>query len=129
MSKIEKNIRKIRQIKNISQCRMAKGLNVSQATYSKMESGSVIISDQRLKVIAKLLKVDKETIKDFDVNLGLNTTGKNVNKKKVSQKNVTKIEDGYKEKIALLSEQSRLLKEQNIILSYQLKVMQEQYQH
>ena len=125
MSKIGKNIRRIRKVKNISQSRMAQKINISQATYSKMENGTAIINSRRLEEITRLLKVDKDAIKNFDKNLGLFKPGKGGgNKKGIPHETVARIEESYEEKIALMGEQSRLLKEQNLLLSLQLKTMQ-----
>ena len=62
------NIRTIRQIKGISQEALAMKLNISQAAYSKMENGLIVLTDERLEIILKELNISHETVLDFDLN-------------------------------------------------------------
>ena len=71
---IGKNIRKYRELKGYSQEYMAHELDLTQASYAKLESNSTKISVERLFMIAKLLEIDvaeilelnKQTIKFFN---------------------------------------------------------------
>lgn len=58
-------IRTIRQIKGISQEAIADKLNISQAAYSKIESGKLILSYERLQIILEELNLNAKTIRDF----------------------------------------------------------------
>lgn len=75
---ISKNIRKFRELKGYSQEHMAHELDITQASYAKLENNSTKINVERLFTIAKVLEMDvadilelnKQTI--FNQN---NTTG------------------------------------------------------
>lgn len=64
--KIEKNIRQLRELKNLTQAYMAEKLNMSIASYSKLESGQTDITLTRIKQIAEVLNVELENILNFD---------------------------------------------------------------
>ncbi|MCC7050249.1 MAG: helix-turn-helix transcriptional regulator, partial [Bacteroidia bacterium] len=66
-------IKKIREIKNISQDYMAKHLGLSQAAYSGIESGKTKLSEQKLQTIAGVLKVEPEVIKNFNEQVVFNS--------------------------------------------------------
>jgi transcriptional regulator with XRE-family HTH domain len=68
------NIRKIREIKNISQDFMAKYLNISQAAYSRLENGITKIDDNKLARVAAALSVETEAIRNFNEQLVLNVS-------------------------------------------------------
>lgn len=55
---IGKNIRKFRELKGYSQEYMANEMELTQASYAKLESNSTKISVERLFTIAKLLETD-----------------------------------------------------------------------
>ena len=59
-------IRKIREIKNISQDFVAKHLNISQAAYSKLEIGKTKVDDDKLTRIAAALEVKPDIIENFN---------------------------------------------------------------
>lgn len=54
---LEKNIRKIRRYKNITQGEISKQLGISPQAYSKIESGETRLDTNRLKHIAEILQV------------------------------------------------------------------------
>jgi transcriptional regulator with XRE-family HTH domain len=54
---LEKNIRKIRRYKNITQGEISKQLGISPQAYSKIESGETRLDTTRLKHIAEILQV------------------------------------------------------------------------
>ncbi len=58
MVETRKKIRSLREIKGYSQEFMAEKLDISQRTYSKIESGQVKLDLERLKAIADLLEVE-----------------------------------------------------------------------
>lgn len=59
-------IKKIRELRNLKQESLAKALNVSQKTISKIEHGELKVSDEKLEVIAEALGVTKEDILTFE---------------------------------------------------------------
>jgi len=56
------NIRQIRELKNFSQEHVAHELGVSQASYARIENGTVIPKIDRLQQIADILEVDMSTL-------------------------------------------------------------------
>jgi transcriptional regulator with XRE-family HTH domain len=59
-------IKKLRELKNFTQEYMAEGLQITQAGYSKIETGETDVSYSRLEQIAKILEVKVEDITSFD---------------------------------------------------------------
>lgn len=55
---ISKNIRKYRELKGYSQEYMAHELDITQASYAKLENNSTKINVERLFTIAKVLETD-----------------------------------------------------------------------
>lgn len=64
--KIGENIRKIRELKGYSQEYMAQKMDISQRTYSNIESQNDKIDTQRLQTIAEILEVNIFDILAFD---------------------------------------------------------------
>ncbi len=62
----EKNIRKIRELKNISQDYLASNLNLTTRAYSKIESGETQLTINRLNEISEILGVDPIEVLGFD---------------------------------------------------------------
>lgn len=67
-----KNIKQIREFKNISQEFMAHELEISQSTYAKIESGQLIPKVDRLQQIANILEVDLSTLLNSTNNFTIN---------------------------------------------------------
>ena len=67
-----KNIKQIREFKNISQEFMAHELEISQSTYAKIESGQLIPKVDRLQQIANILEVDSSTLLNSTNNFTIN---------------------------------------------------------
>ena len=67
-----KNIKQIREFKNISQEFMAHELEISQSTYAKIESGQLIPKVDRLQQIANILEVDLSTLLNYTNNFTIN---------------------------------------------------------
>lgn len=65
-------IRKIRELKNLTQEHVAEQLGISQASYSKLESGEVEINASRIEKVAELFKMKPEEIYAFDENIVFN---------------------------------------------------------
>jgi transcriptional regulator with XRE-family HTH domain len=67
-----KNIKQIREFKNISQEFMAHELEISQSTYAKIENGQLIPKVDRLQQIAHILEVDLSTLLNTTNNFTIN---------------------------------------------------------
>jgi transcriptional regulator with XRE-family HTH domain len=65
---ISRNIRKIRELRNLTQEFLADELNVSQSTYCRIEHGSVKVDFIRLCQIAGVLQVNYRLLVDFNEN-------------------------------------------------------------
>lgn len=63
---IGKNIRKFRELKGYSQEYMANEMELTQASYAKLESNSTKISVERLFTIARLLETDVADILELN---------------------------------------------------------------
>ena len=67
-------IRKIRELKNISQNYVAIHLGISQAAYSSIESDKVKIDENKLMKIATALCVETNVIRNFNEQTVLSTS-------------------------------------------------------
>ena len=63
---IYENIKKFRELKNISRQQMASELELSLRGYSKLERGEIDVSLSRMTQIAKLLGVELSQLLNFD---------------------------------------------------------------
>lgn len=59
-------IKKYREIKNYTQAYMSERLNISQNTYSKIETGGIKLTVDRLKQISEILEISIEEILSND---------------------------------------------------------------
>ncbi len=106
MTTIEEKIKNIREIKNFTQEYMAEKLGITQAGYSKIESGATKISYSKIIDISKILGVEVEELLAFDSQKYFNSFN---NVKGNNNGSVTiQIEDGdvkklYEDKIELLN--------------------------
>lgn len=57
---VHENLKRIRLAKGVKQSHLAKKLNVSNMTYSRMETGESRIDVERLIIISKALSVNIE---------------------------------------------------------------------
>lgn len=62
MEKVNRNIRKIRLIKNLKQEHVAERLGISLKTYQKMENGEAPVSVERLNTIAEVFEMQASDI-------------------------------------------------------------------
>jgi DNA-binding XRE family transcriptional regulator len=65
-------MRKIRELKNISQDYVAQHLGITQGAYSSIESGKVKINDETLLKISHALDVAVGIVINFDAEVALN---------------------------------------------------------
>ncbi|MDO3425494.1 helix-turn-helix transcriptional regulator [Chryseobacterium sp. APV1] len=68
-------VKMIRELKNYSQKYVSERLDISQAAYSKLETGETKITDEKLNQIAEILEVKPEDIKSFDSQKYFNSNG------------------------------------------------------
>lgn len=68
------NIRKIRELKNLTREYVAEELKMSLSGYGKIERGEVDLTVSKLTEIAKVLDVSMEFIFKFDVTVFFNDT-------------------------------------------------------
>lgn len=106
MTTIEEKIKSMRELKNLTQEYMAERLGITQAGYSKIESGAIKISYEKIVDISKILGVQTEELLAFDSQKYFNSFN---NVKGSNNGSVTiKVEEGdiknlYEDKISLLN--------------------------
>jgi len=66
MTHIADNIRKMRELRNFTQEYMANQLGITQAGYSKIESGTTDITFSKIEEIAQILNVTPADLVAFD---------------------------------------------------------------
>ena len=65
-NKIGNRIRKIREIKGLTQGYMSAKMEISQRTYSKIENNDIKLDWDRIQSISKILEVDPLQLVSFD---------------------------------------------------------------
>lgn len=131
LSNLGLKIKKLREFRNISQDFMAKELKISQAQYSRLESGEHNLKQEQLERIAKLLKYSVQQIQDFRLNgnlpfisshSGNSPTGiinRNINYYQIDPA----LEKHYQEYINSLKENIGLLKDKVSTLEGEVKAL------
>lgn len=110
--KIGHKIKKLRELKNLTQEHMAKSIGISQGAYSRMELGETEITYSKLEKISEELGMKPEEVIAFNesvvFNVMNNQTGNglviNNNQISESDKNI------YEKHIELLKEENQYLK-------------------
>jgi transcriptional regulator with XRE-family HTH domain len=102
-------IKKIRELRNLTQEYMAQELNMSQQNYSRLEADSSELSYKRLEQIADILKVKLEDITNFDDAVVFNNFNNEV-------KNQIGYSSGLGEEIRMLYEEQLKAKDKIIAL-------------
>ncbi|MDR0801563.1 helix-turn-helix transcriptional regulator, partial [Fluviicola sp.] len=74
---IGENIKKFRELKNLTRNEMADRLHVSLSAYGKIERGDVDLTISRANEIAQILSVDLPQLLNFDVQDVFNITNTN----------------------------------------------------
>lgn len=103
------NIRKIREMKNISQDYIARSLGISQAAYSALESDKTKIDEAKLLKIASILDVSTEAIKNFNEQIAINSYAQLEYKNNIAL--IEKIQEVYEKLVAEKDERIKLLEE------------------
>lgn len=105
MTTIEEKIRNLRELKNLTQGYMAEQLGITQAGYSKIESGNTKLTYTKIEEISRVLGVQTEELLAFDSQKYFNSFN---NVRGSNNGSVTiQVEDGdikslYEDKIKLL---------------------------
>lgn len=63
---VGRNIKQLRELKNLTQSYVVNQLNMSVGGYSKIESGQTDVSFSKIQQIAEVLETDLSTILNFD---------------------------------------------------------------
>jgi transcriptional regulator with XRE-family HTH domain len=110
MINLADNIKKFRELKNITREKIAAELKMSLSNYSKIERGEIDLTISRIQEIANLLEVDISHILNFDA-----TNIFNISNNKLVQgvkvENMQVQNDEYKDKyIKMLEEEIERLK-------------------
>ncbi len=111
---ISQKIKKLRELKNLTQLHMAKKLGVSQSAYSKIELGESEVTYSRLEKISEVLGMKPEEVIAFNdqmvFNISNNPHGGNVFSH-IDQKGITENERKlYQDQIDLLKNEIAYLK-------------------
>lgn len=69
---IGQKIRKLRELKNLTQTHVAEKLGVSQSAYSKMELGESEVTYNRLEKISEILEMKPEEVISFNESMVFN---------------------------------------------------------
>ena len=119
-------IRKMRELRNLTQEYVATRLGISQSNYARMESNDVSIPDKRLAELSEILQTTPEAIRNFDEKVVFNITqgdhgsaGQNVtvNNYQISQE----LQKLYEDKIKLLEEKIIFLEDRVQYLTAEAK--------
>ena len=112
---IGQKIKKLRELKNLTQMHMAQQLGVTQSAYSKLELGESEITYKRLEKISEVLEMKPEEVISFNdqmvFNISNNPYGGNIFSN-IDQSGITKNERKlYQDQIDLLKAEVAHLKQ------------------
>lgn len=97
MNKVSDNIKKFRELKNLTREQMASELGMSLSGYSKIERGEIDLTISKVYKIAEVLKVEVPQILNFDAAQIFNVSNNN-NVNGIVVENVHVKQDEYREK-------------------------------
>ena len=110
---IGQKIKKLRELKNLTQSHLADELGVTQSTYSKMEQGEIEVPYSRLEKIAELLGMKPEDVIAFNESMVFNVMNNQTGQGFVINNNI--VSEGerklYEEQISLLKSEVNYLKQ------------------
>jgi transcriptional regulator with XRE-family HTH domain len=75
--KLGEKVSIVREMKKISQKWIATQLKISQQAYQKLEQGETIMTNDKLTIIASILEIDEQMIRDIDKHPIINSNSKN----------------------------------------------------
>ncbi|MCR6637508.1 MAG: helix-turn-helix domain-containing protein [Sporocytophaga sp.] len=125
MSTLGVKIKKLRELRNLTQGHMAEKLGISQSAYSKIELDETNVGYERLEQIARALDVSVQDVLAFDEKMFFSVMhNQNSSVGYVVHNNVQLAEkerEHYEEKIKLLEDKIKLLTEKCELLSEEVK--------
>jgi len=98
MKEAIENIKKFRELKNLTRDEVADKLEMSVSGYSKLERGEVDISLSRLYRIADILEVSVSQILNFDASQIFNVSNNQVVNGVEVKEQINNYQDEYKDK-------------------------------
>ncbi|MFO0494120.1 MAG: helix-turn-helix domain-containing protein [Flavobacteriia bacterium] len=98
MKEAIENIKKFRELKNITREELADKLEMSLSGYSKLERGEVEITLTKLYRIADILEVSVSQILDFDASQIFNVSNNQVVNGVEVKEQINNYQDEYKDK-------------------------------
>ncbi len=110
MRNVGAKIRKIRELRNLTQDYVAGRLGISQSNYARIEKGNVGISEERLQQLAEILRTTTKNIEGFDEQVVFNTSGTHMHainnvEESVNHYHISpELKQLYEDKIKLLEE-------------------------
>jgi transcriptional regulator with XRE-family HTH domain len=111
---IGQKIKKLRELKNLTQTHVAEKLGVSQSAYSKMELGESEVTYNRLEKISEILQMKPEEVIAFNESMVFNVMNNPYGGNVFSQIDQNAISDTerqlYQDQINLLKEEVAYLK-------------------
>jgi transcriptional regulator with XRE-family HTH domain len=110
--KLGGRIRKVRELKGLSQENLAEELGMSVPGYGRIERDEVSVNMNRLKQIADVLDVGIDTIIGFDENVAFNNFNSKIEQQIGKYDMPSEIKKLYEENITLLKEKIILLEKE-----------------
>jgi transcriptional regulator with XRE-family HTH domain len=99
MEQLYSNIKKFRELKNLTREQLASKIGLSVSGYSKIERGEIDLTISRILVISKVLNVDLDKLLNFDAaqifNISNNNTVQSVAKAETINFNNDEVKDKY----------------------------------
>ena len=103
MNQIIENIKKFRELKNLTRDEVAEKLEMSLSGYSKLERGDVELTISKLYRISEILEVDVSQILNFDASKVFNIKDHGIANVDI-QSQINNFNDEYKDKYIKLLE-------------------------
>jgi transcriptional regulator with XRE-family HTH domain len=112
MEQLYKNIKKFREMKNLTRDQVASKIGLSVSGYSKIERGEIDLTISRVEEISKILNIEIEKLMNFDVSQIFNVSNNKLVQGIGKAENNHFHSDEYKDKyIMMLEEENKRLKE------------------
>jgi transcriptional regulator with XRE-family HTH domain len=104
-------IRQIRELKGLSQEKMANELGLSLTGYSKIERNELSLNYEKLLKISEILKVNIENLIGFEKKIAFNNFNNTVEQQIGAYNCPIELQQLYEDKIKLLEDKIKLLEE------------------
>lgn len=109
---IGNKIRKIRELKGLSQDYIASQLQMSQRAYSKLENNDIKLDWQRIEAISKILEIEPIDLISFDDNLIFNNCSQSGKFQVFNNNFPDDLKKSYEDRIVELKEEILFLRKQ-----------------